>query len=49
MIKATGLAYNPETRKWDKPVEYIASNRMEAIRWISFQREWLKDLKIIDA
>ncbi len=46
MIICTGLAYDPATRDWTLPVRYDARDRMEAIRWVRFQRDWLKDLRI---
>ena len=45
-IIAVGLAYDPATRDWTKRVEYIAKDRMEAIRWMAFNRDWMKDLHI---
>lgn len=48
MIKASGLAYDPMTRDWTQLVIVEFRNRMEAIRWINFQRDWMKDLKIIE-
>jgi hypothetical protein len=48
MIKAQGKAYDPETRDWTKVVEYLARDRMEAIRWINFNRDWFKDLRIVE-
>lgn len=47
-VKAQGLAYDPETRDWTKPVIYEARDRMDAIRWMNFNREWFKDLHIIE-
>jgi hypothetical protein len=49
MITVTGLAYDPITRDWTKLVTYEARDRMEAIRWMSFNRDWMKGLKIEDA
>jgi len=48
MVKAVGKAFDPVTREWTKPVTYEASNRMDAIRWINFNRDWIKGLKIED-
>lgn len=45
---AEGYAYDPKTRDWTERVEYTARNRMEAIRWINFQRDWLKRLRIVE-
>lgn len=44
----TALAFDPETRDWTKPVEYTARNRMEAIRWGNFNRDWVKNIQIKD-
>ena len=49
MIKAVGLAYDPSTRDWTKPVEYTAQDRMEVIRWMNFNRDWMKNLRIVEA
>ena len=46
MVKATGLAYDQQTKDWTELVEYIAKDRMEAIRWVRFNRDWMKDLRI---
>ena len=43
---ASGLAYDPATRDWTKRVTYTARDRQEAIRWINFNRDWMKDLRI---
>ncbi len=48
MIKASGLAYNSETRNWDKLVVVEFRDRMEAIRWMNFQRDWFTNLKIVE-
>jgi hypothetical protein len=48
MAIAEGFAYDSVTRDWTKRVEYVARDRMEAIRWINFQRDWLKGLRILD-
>lgn len=47
MVKAEGYAYNAQTRDWTDRVEVEFKNRMEAIRWINFQKDWMKNLKII--
>lgn len=46
--KAEGYRFNPTTRNWDIRVEFQAPNRMEAIRWMNFSRDWFKDLRIIE-
>jgi hypothetical protein len=46
--KAEALAYDLETRDWTKPVEYIARDRMEAIRWCNFNRDWMKRLRVVE-
>jgi hypothetical protein len=48
MIKASGLAYDQTTRDWTKLVVVELRDRMEAIRWMNFNRDWMKDLKIIE-
>lgn len=48
MVKAQGLGYDPTTRDWTQPVVVELRNRMEAIRWMNFQRDWLKQLHIIE-
>lgn len=45
---AEGYAYDAATRDWTARVEYIARDRMEAIRWIAFNRDWMKNLRIVD-
>lgn len=47
-VVAEGLAYDPKTRDWTKRVEYVAQDRQEAIRWINFNRNWMKELRIVD-
>jgi hypothetical protein len=47
-VKAEGFAYDPATRDWTQRVEYVARDRMEAIRWINFNRDWMKSLRILD-
>lgn len=49
MIKAVGYAFDPETRDWTKRTEYVARDRMEAVRWMNFNRDWMKNLHIEDA
>jgi hypothetical protein len=48
MIKVTGLAYDAATNDWTKPVEYMARDRMDAIRWMRFNQDWFKDLRIVE-
>ncbi len=48
MTKATGKAFDPRTGDWTKVVEYEARTRMEAIRWMNFNRDWMKELRIIE-
>jgi hypothetical protein len=48
MIRVEGYAYDQQTKDWTKRVVYIARNRMEAIRWINFQRDWMNHLRILD-
>ena len=45
-IIATGKAYSQDTRDWTEVVTYEARDRMEAIRWVRFNRDWMKDLRI---
>jgi hypothetical protein len=46
-IKAEGYAYDPKTRDWTLRVEYVARDRMEAIRWMNSNRDWFKNLRIV--
>ncbi len=48
MIKAIGYSYNAQTRDWTDKAEYIAQSRMEAIRWMNFNKDWMKGLKIVE-
>lgn len=48
MIQAEGYAYDPVARDWTIHVIVTFATRMEAIRWINFQRDWLKGLRIIE-
>jgi hypothetical protein len=48
MVKAQGKAYNAQTRDWTEVVVYEARSRQEALRWMEFNRDWMKDLKIVD-
>lgn len=43
-----GYAFNQETRDWTERVEYIAQSRIEAIRWMNFNRDWMKHLRIVE-
>jgi hypothetical protein len=45
-VIAEGLAYDQATRDWTKRVEYRARDRMEAVRWCNFNRDWFKSLKV---
>lgn len=47
-VKVEGFTYDPKTRDWTLRVEYIAQSRMEAIRWMNFNRDWMKGLRIIE-
>jgi hypothetical protein len=47
-VIAEGYAYNPMTRDWTQRVEYVARDRMEAIRWMRFNQDWMKGLRIIE-
>ena len=47
-IIAIGFAYDPATREWTKRVQYEARTRMEAIRWMNFNKDWMKNLHILD-
>jgi hypothetical protein len=48
MVNAEGFAYNRETKDWTERAEYVARNRIEAIRWINFNRDWMKNLRIVE-
>lgn len=48
VVKAQGLAYDPQTRDWTKLIVIELRNRQEAIRWMTFQRDWMKDLRIVE-
>jgi hypothetical protein len=43
---ATGLKFNAATREHDTPVHYSAADEMDVIRWMNFNRDYLKDLHI---
>jgi len=47
-VTAVGFAFDPMTRDWTRRVEYVARDRMEAIRWMNFNRDWFKNLQITD-
>lgn len=46
MVKVSGKAIDQNTRDWTKLVEIELRTRMEAINWISFNRDWMKDFQI---
>jgi hypothetical protein len=48
MVRAEGYAYDQQTRDWTERVEYVARDRLEAIRWINFNRDWFKRLRIVE-
>lgn len=48
MTKAKGKAYDPKTNAWTAPVEYEAKDHMDAVRWCRFNKDWFKDLIIIE-
>jgi len=48
MTKAEGYVFDSRTGDWTERVEYVARDRMEAIRWINFNRDWMKNLRIIE-
>jgi cyclopropane fatty-acyl-phospholipid synthase-like methyltransferase len=48
MIIAVGFAYDPKTNDWTKRIEYAARDRIEAIRWCNFNRNWMKRLTITE-
>lgn len=48
MIKAEGFAYDPQTNDWTSRVVYEARDRMEAVRWINSNRDWMRRLRIIE-
>jgi hypothetical protein len=45
---AIGFIYDPKTRDWTEPVKYEARDRIEAIRWMNFNRDWMKNLHIVE-
>lgn len=47
-VTAEGFAYDRVTRGWTERVEYIARDRMEAVRWMNFNRDWMKNLRIVE-
>ena len=47
-VIAEGLAYDAATRDWTKVVRFVARSRIEAIRWINFNRDWMKSLRIVE-
>lgn len=46
--KAEGFAYDPATQDWTQRVEFVGRNRQEALNWIKFQRDWMKNLRIVE-
>jgi len=46
--KAEGYVYDPATRDWTKRVEYVARSRSEALDWMKFNRDWMKNLRIVE-
>ena len=46
MVKAVGFTYDPATKDWTKRVEYLARDRIEAVRWMRFNQDWMKNLHI---
>jgi hypothetical protein len=46
-VIAEGFAYDPQTRDWTQRVTYEARNRMEALNWIKFNKDWMKNLRIL--
>jgi hypothetical protein len=48
MIKVEGYGYDPRTHDWTDRAVYEARDRMEAIRWMNFQRAWMKGLRILE-
>ena len=47
-VIAEGYAYDPKTRDWTQRVTYEARDRMEAIRWMNFNRDWMLRLRILE-
>jgi len=47
-VKVEGYAFSAETRDWTERVEYKARDRMEAIRWMNFNKNWMKHLRIVE-
>lgn len=48
MVKAQGYTYDAKTRDWTTLVEYEARDRMDAIRWMNFNKDWMKGLRIVE-
>ena len=48
MITITAKTFDPKTRDWTKIVTYEARDRMEAVRWQNFNRDWMKDFVITE-
>ncbi len=47
-ITVTGKAYSQETRDWTEVATYEARDLQDARNWMKFNRDWMKDLKIVD-
>ena len=46
--QAFGFAYDQKTRDWTRRIEYNARNKMEAIRWCNMNRDWFKNLQVVE-
>ena len=45
-VIATGKAYSQATRDWTELATVEFKNRTEAVNWVRFNRDWMKDLRI---
>jgi hypothetical protein len=45
-FRVTAVGLNPATRQIDLPVEYIARDRIEAIRWANCNQDYIRNVKI---
>lgn len=45
-VIATGRAYSQQTRDWTDEARVEFKTRQEAINWVRFNRDWMKDLRI---
>ena len=45
-VIATGKAYSQQTREWTEVATVEFKSRIEAVNWIRFNRDWMKDLRI---